>query len=37
MVEVQPNKEGVGLNTVLGLRSDANGVVWMLDRSSGEG
>lgn len=28
---------GIGLNTVLGLRSDKNGVVWMLDRSPGEG
>ena len=27
---------GIGLNTVLGLRSDKNGVVWMLDRSPGE-
>ncbi len=33
----QPNVNGIGLHTVLGLRSDANGVVWMLDRSSGEG
>ena len=33
----QPNDKGIGLNTVLGLRSDKNGVVWMLDRSSGEG
>ena len=33
----QPNSEGIGLNTVLGLRSDENGVVWMLDRSDGEG
>ena len=33
----QPNDNGIGLNTVLGLRSDENGVVWMLDRSSGEG
>ncbi|MDJ0569463.1 MAG: L-dopachrome tautomerase-related protein [Pleurocapsa sp. MO_192.B19] len=33
----QPNANGVGLNTVLGLRSDKNGIVWMLDRSSGEG
>ena len=33
----QTNDKGIGLNTVLGLRSDENGVVWMLDRSSGEG
>ncbi len=33
----QINQSGVGLNTVLGLRSDENGVVWMLDRSAGEG
>lgn len=33
----QPNAAGVGLHTVLGLRSDSNGVVWMLDRSPGEG
>ncbi len=28
---------GIGLNTVLGLRSDKNGTIWMLDRSPGEG
>lgn len=33
----QPNNQGVGLNSVLGLRSDENGVVWMLDRSDGNG
>ena len=33
----KPDDRGIGLNTVLGLRSDKNGVVWMLDRSSGEG
>ncbi|MGD1922142.1 MAG: L-dopachrome tautomerase-related protein [Pleurocapsa sp.] len=33
----KPNQQGIGLNTVLGLRSDKNGVVWMLDRSSGSG
>lgn len=33
----QPNQNGVGLNTVLGLRSDREGVVWMLDNSAGEG
>ena len=32
-----PKDKGVGLNTVLGLRSDKNGIVWMLDRSAGEG
>ena len=33
----KPNDRGVGLNAVLGLRSDREGVVWMLDRSAGEG
>ena len=33
----EPNSEGIGLNTVLGLQSDENGIVWMLDRSDGEG
>ena len=33
----EPNLNGIGLHTVLGLRSDENGVVWMLDRSPGEG
>ncbi|MEL6787853.1 MAG: L-dopachrome tautomerase-related protein [Cyanobacteria bacterium J06607_15] len=33
----EPNSAGIGLNTVLGLRSDENGVVWMLDRSDGSG
>ena len=33
----QPNQNGVGLNTVLGVRSDREGVVWMLDSSAGEG
>lgn len=33
----EPNSAGTGLNTVLGLRSDENGVVWMLDRSDGTG
>ena len=33
----QPNSSGIGLNTVLGLRGDKNGVVWMLDRSDGTG
>src|SRR5687768_12327409 len=26
-----PGADGVGLNSVLGIRSDRNGVVWMLD------
>ena len=26
-----PNEDGVGLNAVLGLRSDPRGIVWMLD------
>ena len=33
----EPDESGVGLNTVLGLRSDEEGIVWMLDRSAGEG
>ncbi|MGB5634268.1 MAG: L-dopachrome tautomerase-related protein [Waterburya sp.] len=33
----EPNQNGIGLNTVLGLRSDQDGIVWMLDRSSGSG
>ena len=33
----EPNENGVGLNTVLGLRGDREGIVWMLDRSAGEG
>jgi len=33
----QPDQTGVGLNTVLGLRSDQDGILWMLDRSAGEG
>ena len=33
----EPNENGVGLNTVLGIRSDREGIVWMLDRSAGEG
>lgn len=33
----EPNEAGIGLNTVLGLQSDKNGTVWMLDRSPGEG
>lgn len=33
----EPNDTGVGLNTVLGLRADRDGIVWMLDRSAGEG
>lgn len=32
----EPNENGIGLNTVLGLRSDREGIVWMLDRSAGE-
>jgi sugar lactone lactonase YvrE len=27
----QPEADGVGLNSVLGIRADQNGVVWMLD------
>ena len=33
----KPEQKGIGLNTVLGLRADANGVVWMLDNSEGAG
>ena len=33
----KPNQNGVGLNDVLGLRSDRDSIVWMLDRSAGEG
>jgi sugar lactone lactonase YvrE len=33
----QPNEKGIGLNSVLGVRADKNGVVWMLDRSEGKG
>ncbi|MBE9042933.1 hypothetical protein IQ255_00685 [Pleurocapsales cyanobacterium LEGE 10410] len=33
----KPNENGVGLHTVLGLRSDQEGIVWLLDRSAGEG
>jgi len=33
----EPNSQGIGLNSVLGLRADENGIVWMLDRSDGEG
>ena len=33
----EPKSNGVGLNTVLGLRSDSDGIVWMLDRSAGGG
>ncbi|PSB09672.1 hypothetical protein C7B62_12370 [Pleurocapsa sp. CCALA 161] len=31
----KPEEKGIGLNTVLGLRADENGVVWMLDNSEG--
>ncbi|MEM8718036.1 MAG: L-dopachrome tautomerase-related protein [Cyanobacteria bacterium P01_G01_bin.39] len=33
----EPNDQGVGLNTVLGLQADQDGIVWMLDRSDGSG
>ncbi|MEO1006436.1 MAG: L-dopachrome tautomerase-related protein [Cyanobacteria bacterium J06638_38] len=33
----EPNNKGIGLNTVLGLRADQDGIVWMLDRSDGSG
>jgi sugar lactone lactonase YvrE len=33
----KPEQKGIGLNTVLGLRADANGIVWMLDNSEGAG
>ncbi|NJO96847.1 MAG: hypothetical protein HC775_19540 [Hyellaceae cyanobacterium CSU_1_1] len=31
----KPEEKGIGLHTVLGLRADENGVVWMLDNSDG--
>lgn len=33
----KPEQKGIGLNTVLGLRADANGIVWMLDNTEGAG
>lgn len=33
----EPDQAGIGLNTVLGLRCDQDGILWMLDRSEGEG
>jgi sugar lactone lactonase YvrE len=33
----QPKEKGIGLNSVLGVRADENGVVWMLDRSDDKG
>jgi DNA-binding beta-propeller fold protein YncE len=33
----QPNRQGIGLNEVVGLRSDENGIVWMLDDPAEEG
>lgn len=33
----KPERKGIGLNTVLGLRADANGIVWMLDNSEKSG
>jgi sugar lactone lactonase YvrE len=33
----KPEQQGIGLNGVLGLRVDVNGVVWMLDRNEGTG
>jgi sugar lactone lactonase YvrE len=32
-----PKEKGIGLNSVLGVRADENGVVWMLDRSDDKG
>ncbi len=32
-----PDKRGVGFNAVLGIRSDARGVVWMLDNGTAGG
>jgi sugar lactone lactonase YvrE len=32
-----PKEKGIGLNSVLGVRADENGVVWMLDRSDDNG
>lgn len=33
----KPEQQGIGLNSVLGLRADANNVVWMLDNSGESG
>lgn len=33
----KPGDRGIGLHEVLGLRADKNGILWMLDRSPGEG
>lgn len=33
----EPEQNGIGLNTVLGLRCDQDGILWMLDQSGGEG
>jgi sugar lactone lactonase YvrE len=33
----QPEEKGIGLNSVLGVRADENGIVWMLDRSDNSG
>ena len=32
----KPVSKGIGLNNVLGLRSDQDGILWMLDRRAGE-
>lgn len=31
------DKNGIGLNSILGVRADETGVVWMLDQINGEG
>ena len=30
----KPDSDGIGLNSVLGVRSDGNGVLWMLDNAA---
>ena len=32
-----PNSDGIGLNNVLGIRADGDGVVWMLDNPGTDG
>ena len=32
---VNPGKDGVGLTSVLGIQSDQQGIVWMLDNAMG--
>ncbi len=32
-----PDERGIGLNNVLGINADKNGILWMLDRAPGNG